>query len=137
VSAALAQVRFQVVCFLVAVVVLVVSRTRIIAPCENLLRRVQAHSADGAVVAQSVLGLWSVVAGKDDGDVFVTIEGRAGRIHTATKPAHRVTNYRSLRRNHDRGSGRSRQSGIGIHDHGERRRGNDGIGNSVDHLPVD
>ena len=103
---------------------------------ESVSRRVQAHSADGAVVAQTVLGFRSVVAGKDNGDVVMAKEGRAGRIHAAGKPTHRVANDRWLRWHGDRSSRGGRYTGR-IHDDRERRRGNDGIVDSVDHLPVD
>jgi hypothetical protein len=49
--------------------------------------------ADGAVIPPAVLGFWSVVTGKDDGEVMLVEDGAAGRIDSALEPAHSVAGH--------------------------------------------
>jgi hypothetical protein len=69
----------------------------------NILGSVQAHSSDGAIVAETVFGPRGMIAGEHDRDVAFVLLSRAGRIDSTREKALRITHYRLISRNGERG----------------------------------
>ncbi len=84
----------------------------------------QADSADGTVIAKSVLRLLGVISGKHDGDVLAVELRAAGRIDASGEEAQSVANHGSVSwdRNRLRTCASSRNAVcINVHGGGEDR----------------
>src|SRR5208283_2681689 len=78
----------------------------------NIVGGVQADSADGAIIAETVLGLCGVISRKHHGDVTLVNLSRAGRINTACEESLRIA-YDRLS-GWDRGANASSRNSVRI-----------------------